>query len=180
MNNSPIDSEKLLLITDIPGYTPHISRLLCMMNYARFVTLQSVKGLSVKELDYLHDEESNSMGALLLHIASTDYYFRIITFEERELNNEEVKKWKAASDLGQMGRDEIKGNDLNYYTTILNEVRNEIFEMFKEKSDQWLEKKIKIWGGEPSNNYFLWFHVFEDEINHRGQINWIRKRLKGI
>jgi hypothetical protein len=29
----------------------------------------------------------------------------------------------------------------------------------------------------PANNHFKWFHVFEDEINHRGQIRWLRARL---
>jgi hypothetical protein len=26
------------------------------------------------------------------------------------------------------------------------------------------------------NNYFKWFHVFGHEINHRGQIRWLRAR----
>jgi hypothetical protein len=24
----------------------------------------------------------------------------------------------------------------------------------------------------------MWFHEFEDEINHRGQIRWLRKRIQ--
>jgi len=27
------------------------------------------------------------------------------------------------------------------------------------------------------NAHFAWFHVAEDEINHRGQIRWLRARL---
>ncbi|WQI98124.1 integrase, partial [Rossellomorea vietnamensis] len=26
--------------------------------------------------------------------------------------------------------------------------------------------------------HFKWFHVFEDELNHRGQIRMIKKRMK--
>jgi uncharacterized damage-inducible protein DinB len=26
------------------------------------------------------------------------------------------------------------------------------------------------------NNYFKWFHVVGHEINHRGQIRWLRSR----
>lgn len=33
--------------------------------------------------------------------------------------------------------------------------------------------------GTPTSNYFKWFHVFEDEINHRGQIRLIRKLTPG-
>lgn len=32
--------------------------------------------------------------------------------------------------------------------------------------------------GNPSNNNFMWFHVFEDALNHRGQIRWLRKRAE--
>jgi hypothetical protein len=54
----------LYLIGDVPGFTPQISRLVSMMNYARHTTLSAVAGLGVDELDYLHDPESNSIGAL--------------------------------------------------------------------------------------------------------------------
>ena len=28
--------------------------------------------------------------------------------------------------------------------------------------------------GQQVNNYFKWFHVLGHEINHRGQIRWLR------
>ena len=177
MNVPLIKPENLYLVTDIPGYTPDISRLICMMNYARQATLHSVNGLTVKELDHLYDAESNSIGALLLHIASVDFYYQKYTFEERDLTEEESQKWLAALDLGEKGQKEIKGNDLFYYTNLLSELRNRTYELFKEKDDEWLEKKVS-YGKSEANNYHLWFHVFEDEINHRGQISWLRKRLK--
>ena len=177
MNKPIIEQDKLYLVTDLPGYTPNISRLICMMNYARYVTLESVKGLTVEQLDYLQDKESNSIGALLYHIASTDFYFRIITFEERELTQEENEKWEAPSFLGEKGRAMIKGNNLEFYVNILNEERNKIYELLREKDDEWLEKTME-WYGNTSNYHHIWFHAFEDEINHRGQINWLKKRLK--
>ena len=179
MNEPIIKPEDLYLVTDVTGCTPHIGRLICMMNYARYVTLASVKGLTVEQLDYLHDKESNSIGALLYHIASTDFYFRIITFEERELTPEENEKWEAPSFLGKKGREEIKGNDLEFYINVLNEERNKIYELFKDKDDEWLEKKME-WYGNTSNYHHIWFHAFEDEINHRGQINWLKKRLRKV
>lgn len=176
MENSIIDSDKIYLVSDIPGYTPQISRLICMMNYARLVTLHSVKNLSMKELDFLIDEKSNSIGALLLHIASVDYYYQKLSFEDRDLTEEELKTWLTPLDLGDKGRKEIKGNDLNYYIEKLNETRNKTYELLKEKDDNWLETRIQYSKYE-ANFYHLWFHVFEDEINHRGQINLIKKRF---
>lgn len=177
MGKPIIEKEKLYLVTDIPGYTPNISRLICMMNYARQVTLHSVNGLTVKELDHIFDDKSNSIGALLLHIASVEYFYQKFTFEERDLTEEENSKWIAALDLGEKGQKEIRGNDLDHYINILSELRNRTYELLKGKDDAWLEKKVS-YGKTEANNYHLWFHVFEDEINHRGQISWLRKRIK--
>ena len=62
----------LYLITDIDGYTPHVGRLVSMMNYVRWTTVAEVEDLKIEHLDYLHDAESNSIGALLMHIAAVE------------------------------------------------------------------------------------------------------------
>ncbi|HAX48291.1 MAG TPA: integrase [Bacteroidetes bacterium] len=167
------------VITDIEGYTPQIGRLVSMMNYARSVTIDSVRNLTPSQLDFLLDEKANSIGALLLHIASTDYFFRILSFENRELTAEEDEEWAAASYLGERGREQIKGNGLDYYINILNLERQKVLDLMKTVNDEWLYKEMPLWDDKPANNYFMWFHVFEDEINHRGQINLIRKRFPG-
>ncbi len=165
------------LITDIEGYTPEISRLISMMNHARRVTIESVQNLTPLQLDYLLDEKANSIGALLLHIASTDYFYRILSFEKRELTPEEDQEWAPASYLGEPAREHIKGNGIAYYLEALDNQRNKILELFKTVNDGWLYEEVPFWDNKPANNYFMWFHVFEDEINHRGQINLIRKRI---
>ncbi|OCT11593.1 integrase [Paenibacillus pectinilyticus] len=167
----------IYLISDVPGYPPQISRLLSMMNYARYTTLEAVKNLSVHELDFLLDAESNSIGALLLHFAAVEYAYQVETFEKRELNEEEMSIWGAAIHLGEEGREKIKGNDLSYYVTKLNEVRERSYDLFKTVNDDWLDQQEEFWHNKQANHYFMWFHVLEDEINHRGQIRMVRKRL---
>lgn len=172
-----MNMDQILLITDIPGYTPQISRLLSMMNYARFTTLEAVNYLTTEQLDYLLDAESNSIGALLMHFAAVEYAYQVGTFEMRDLNDDEMLIWGAALNLGDEGRKTIRGNDLNYYIDKLNEVRNRTYELFKTVTDDWLYHQVEFWYGKQANFYFMWFHVFEDEINHRGQIRMIKKRL---
>ena len=89
----------LFLIGDLPGFTPQIARLVSMMNYTRSTTLQAVAGLGVDELDYLHDPHSNSIGALLSHIAAAEVGYQAATFDARDLNAEERQQWGAAIDL---------------------------------------------------------------------------------
>lgn len=172
--------DQLYLITDLPGFTPQVSRLLSMMNYARHTTITAINELNTEQLDFLLDEQSNSIGALLLHFAAVEYAYQVETFEGRELNEEELSEWGAALELGEKCRTSIQGNNLSFYVERLNEVRNRTFDLFKAVDDEWLYKEEPFWFNKPANNYFKWFHVFEDEINHRGQIRLIRKRLQQV
>lgn len=171
------DRSKLYLIQDIEGFTPEIGRLVSMMAWARATTLQAVRELTVEQLDYAPDEQSNSIGALLLHAAAVEAAYQAETFENRRLGEDEMNRWGAALELGERGRNEIKGRSLSDYLAILRDVREKTLDEFKKRDDNWLFEQSPFWGGHPANNYFKWFHVFEDEINHRGQIRWIRKRL---
>jgi uncharacterized damage-inducible protein DinB len=47
----------------------------------------------------------------------------------------------------------------------------------RDKPDAWLLEERDYPNNERTNNWYIWFHVPEDETNHRGQINWLRKRL---
>jgi len=85
-------------------------------------------------------------------------------------------EWGAGLDLGATARREIRGHDLNYYRSRLEEVRAKTLAELGRRDDAWLERQSPFWEGLPANNYFKWFHVFEDELNHRGQIRWLRKR----
>lgn len=170
-------NEPNLLIADISGYSPQISRLLSMMNYARFTTLQEVKDLTMEQLDYVAEEGGNSIGALLLHFAAVEYAYQVSTFEERELSQDELCEWGPALSLGDEGRTIIRGNELAYYLERLQEVRARTYELFRSVTDEWLYIEQPFWYDKNANYYFMWFHVFEDEINHRGQIRLLRKKL---
>jgi uncharacterized damage-inducible protein DinB len=170
-----MNDRDLFLIGDIPGFTPQIGRLVSMMNYARYTTLSAVEGLEVDELDYLHDPQSNSIGALLSHIAASEAGYQAATFYARDLNEEERLEWGAALDLGERARREIRGHELDYYLRRLEQVRAKTLEELGRREDQWLEEHTSFGSGQRVNNYFKWFHVFGHELNHRGQIRWLRR-----
>ena len=165
----------LYLIAPVAGYTPQIGRLVSMMNYARRTTLDEVGGLTVNHLDYLHDSHSNSIGALL-HIAAIEVSYQQITFGQSVLSQREMEHYEAALRLGARARRKIIGYDSDYYLRTLEGVRSKTLEEFAKRDDRWLDEETPFWNRQPANNNFKWFHVFEDEINHRGQIRWLRKR----
>ena len=166
----------LFLIGDLPGFTPQIARLVSMMNYARHTTAQAVAGLGVNELDYLNDPMANSIGALLAHIAAAEIGYQAATFEGRELNADEKQQWGAALDLGDRARREIRGHELAHYLAMLEAVRSKTLAELGRRDDQWLQEETSFGSGQRVNNYFKWFHVIGHEINHRGQIRWLRSR----
>src|SRR5512138_1220926 len=112
-----------LRIEPIAGYTPAIGRLVGMLTYARSTTLAAVEGLTLSQLDHLHDAESNSIGALLAHMAAVERSYQVLTFEERLLSPQEEGLWLAALKLGAEGRRSLRGYPFEHYQEELAEVR---------------------------------------------------------
>jgi uncharacterized damage-inducible protein DinB len=164
-------------IKTLGGFSPKIGELASMLEHTRTVTLEEVKNLSEEELDYLADECSNSIGSLLLHIASIEFVHQVISFENRDINELELTQWKAALELGEGARQVINKNSINYYLDELSKVREETLSKLKGLNDDWLLEEKKWGNGVPYNNYYLWFHVLEDEINHRGQMRMTKRML---
>ena len=162
-------------IEPIAGYSPIIGRLVGMLTYARNTTLAAVDGLTTAGLDHLHDAESNSIGALLAHIAAVERSYQILTFEDRVLSSDENERLSIALELGEDGRRSLRGHPLEHYLEELAGLRRATLTALAARDDEWLERSVvpapKI------NAHWAWFHVAEDEINHRGQIRWLRSRL---
>jgi uncharacterized damage-inducible protein DinB len=135
----------------------------------------SVVNLSAEETDFLFDENANRIGALILHLAATEKYYQLYTFENRGFNNEEKLEWETALNLGDNARASIVGKPIDYYLDIWTEVRKETFRLLKSKDDKWLNSKLKTGN---MNNHWAWYHVMEHQSNHMGQIRFIIKRIE--
>lgn len=172
-----MDLDTLYIIDQKDSLGLEFSKLVSMMNYTRYTTIEAVKGLTVEELDFLFDEQANSIGMLLAHLAAVEKTYQVITFENRDLNEKELSILLPALDLGSLGRETIKDNTIDYYLEQMAEARNTTIEMFKTLPDEWLYEQTPFWHDCYGNNFFKWFHVFEDELSHRGQIRLIKKML---
>lgn len=170
--------ENRFMVDEKAGYTPAIGRLLSMMEYTRMTTLEAVNGLTTEELDYRIDGKGNSVACLLHHIACVEEVYQIMTFENRDPNDEQMKRLEVGLNLGEKAHQEIYNNGIEFYKERLNQVRTRTLEMFMQKEDNWLDEVSPFGPIHSANNYFRWFHVFEDELNHRGQIRLIVKQNK--
>ena len=164
-----------LRIEPLAGYTPTIGRLVAILLYARQTTLAAVDGMSIPELDHLQDGSSNSIGALLAHIAVVERGYQCLTFEDRAPTADEQAAWEPAITLGAEGRRLLRGKPLEHYLHGLSEVRRLTLAGLAARDDAWLERSLRA--APAMNAHWAWFHVAEEEINHRGQIRWLRARL---
>lgn len=173
--------DNINIIGPLKGYSPQIGTFVSMLNWMRDSVLRATENLSQQELDYLLDSKANTIGALLLHLAATEVIYQDLTFNKlKDFSDTNKKKWSVPMNLGEAGRKQIKGNDLEYYLTALKQVREKTLAEFKKRDDKWFaEIDPSFFGNQPTNNYCKWFHVCEHEANHRGQITMIRKRLPG-
>ena len=164
-----------LRIEPLPGFTPAIGRLIGMLTYARSTTIAAVEGLTLPGLDHLHDDRSNSIGALLAHMVAVERGYQVLTLDDRLPSPEETALWSTALKLGAEGRRALRGQPLEHYLEQLAAVRRDTLEAMASRDDAWLDRTVS--GALKINVHWAWFHVAEDEINHRGQIRWLRARL---
>lgn len=175
-----ISDDNVNIIGPKAGFSPHIGTLVSMMTWMRGAILYPVEGMSQGHLDYLHDANSNTIGAMLLHLAATERYYQLNTFEGKKgWEGIDKKQFEVAMNLGEEARKTLKGKNIDYYLGILREVREKTLAEFRKRDDQWLLSVDTDWGWGPTNNYCKWFHVCEHESNHNGQIKWIKGRLPG-
>ncbi|TFE00563.1 DinB family protein [Jeotgalibacillus salarius] len=159
------------------GFEGKVGELVSMLEYSRGVLLEDIKDLSQSDLDFIAYDGANSIAALLMHIASVEFVYQLITHENRDFNEEELSEWKTALLLDPEATNEIKNQPLEHYIDILEETRKKTLSILASKNEEWLFEEGEWENGVAYNKYWFWYHVMEDEINHRGQIRVIKKML---
>lgn len=154
------------------GYSNDIGNMISMLDNLKKRVERNVKNLDQEGTDFLLDENANSPGAIIYHLAATEAYYQVYTFEGRSFNAEERAKWETALNLGDKARKQFKGKPIQYYMDIFDEVRAETKRLLKTKDDAWFKKK-----NGSMNNHWAWFHVMEHQANHMGQLAMITKRI---
>lgn len=172
------------ILGPLPGYSPQIGTFVSQLTWMREQNgvLRATEKLSKADLDYLFDKNANTIGALMLHLAATETYYGMHTFDGMAWDSWSAdikKKWDPAMNLGDAGRASIKGHDREYYVNVLHEVREKTLAEFRKRDDAWLLAADKSFPWGPTNNLCKWFHVCEHEAHHTGQIAMMRKRLPG-
>jgi uncharacterized damage-inducible protein DinB len=151
-----------------------------MLTYTRATTLAAVAGLAPSDLDHQHDTKANPIGALLSHISAIEWSFVASTPGGTPPSDADWPEWGPLFRLGPEAWAAARGQTLEEHLTRLAAVRARTLDGLRAVDDAWLVQHATLpWFREPVTHLWIWYHVMEDELNHRGQIRWLRGRLPG-
>lgn len=153
-------------------YSHDIGNMIVMLDNLKSRVENLVKNLNQEQTDFLIDNKANRIGALIYHLAATEAYYQIYTFEKRQFNEEEKVQWELALSLGEEAQQKFQGKPIDYYLEIYNQVRAKTKELLKTKDDKWFSRKNGA-----MTNHWAWFHVMEHQANHMGQLAFLTKRF---
>jgi len=157
----------------VEGYSPNIGVMIYMLEDLKDRITQEVKDLDQSQIDFEYDANANSIGALIMHLVSTESYYQVATLEGREWTKDELKKFGVAGELNAKVKSILKGKPISYYLDLWDEVREKTLVSLKTKDDAWFASNIE----EGLNYHYIWYHVMEHSANHMGQIATIKNRL---
>lgn len=156
------------------GYSPQIGAMVEMLEDLKSRITRRVQSYDQAQTDYLIDDNANSVGAMILHLAAVEAIYQKLSFENRQFNEEEGQKWNTALNLGEKAREELKGKPIQYYLDLWTEVREKTLSALKTKDDEWFARKMN----RNMNHHWAWFHVMEHQANHMGQIAMVASRAR--
>jgi len=70
-------------LKSVEGYSPNIGRMVYMLEDLKDKIMQQVKDLDQSQVDFQYDANANSIGALIMHLVSTESYYQTATLMGR-------------------------------------------------------------------------------------------------
>ena len=97
------DQAGLDIVGPKPGYSPQVGTFVSTLTWMRDANgvLAATKGLTQADLDVLFDKNANTIGALMLHLAATETYYQMNTFDGKKWDS-----WSADDEAEVGSRDE--------------------------------------------------------------------------
>ena len=152
--------------------TPIIGNLIALLNLTKVRIEETVQALNKGELDYILDVNTPTVGTLLKHMIFIEDAVQKKTLLGRELQTDELEFWYGSM-TGQLLARVVHGNTLKEYLDLWRTVRTDTVNLLIKCDDNWLyNDQFGV------NNYFMVFHIIEDQLGHLGQIKSILRKIR--
>jgi uncharacterized damage-inducible protein DinB len=173
---------KITTCDPVPGFARGIGRYVAQLTETRGNLLREVANLSPEQLSWYPNDETESIGTQLLHVAAIEWSWIFQDIFGRP--DEEFDGWAEALPI-RVGAPQVTGKPLAYFTERLDRVRGQILDALRELSDDDLSRLVgeaPLSEGEErrarlySIDWIL-FHLVEHEAHHVGQVELLRRLL---
>ncbi len=178
---STAPSWRVVSCDPVPGFSPSVGRYVAQLSETRQELLRYTPNLSPEQLSWHPDDQTESIGTQLLHVAAIEWSW---VFEEIfQRSSDEYDGWEEALPL-RVGLPQVEGKSLPYFVDRLDRVRDEILAALGGLTDDDLSRTVaspQEPGAEsPSEVYTIdWvlFHLVHHEAHHAGQIELLVRLL---
>jgi uncharacterized damage-inducible protein DinB len=176
------DNPKITTCDPVPGFAPGIGRYVAQLTEIRGNLLREVANLSPEQLAWHPNEEMESIGTQLLHVAAIEWSWIFQDIFGRP--DEEYDGWEEALPI-RVGAPQVCGQPLAYFTEKLAAVRAQALEALRGLADDDLARLVgeapPSDGEEPRARLYtidwILFHIVEHEAHHIGQVELLRRLL---
>jgi uncharacterized damage-inducible protein DinB len=165
----------------VEGFTPQVGRYVAQMNEVRADLTQMLEGLTIEQIDWHPDENTESIGTMLLHIDAVEWSW---IFEDifGKPDTEYPSEWSEAMPI-RLGVPQVQGRQFRWYLDKLNTTRERTLEVLRGFTDEDLKRLVGESEPRPGQekrsylftiDWIIW-HIIDHEAWHAGQIELLKR-----
>ncbi len=165
----------------VPGYSPQIGRYVAQLTEVRADLVHELDGLTLAQLDWHPDDQTESIGTLLLHIDSVEWsWIHQDIFGASD--DAYPGNWAEAMPI-RVKEPQVQGRPLAAYLAQLAATRARTLAVLQGFTDADLPRLVgeaePSPGQEPRStlytiDWIIW-HIIEHEATHVGQVELLRR-----
>lgn len=166
----------------VPGFAPSIGRYVAQLTETRGKLLREVEHLSPAQLSWFINDQTESIGTQLLHVAAVEWSWIFQDIFGRP--DDDYQGWEEAFPI-RVGASQVTGKPLAYFTEKLATVRAQVLNALRDLSETDAARLVGEGpvgeGEEPRSRLYtidwILFHLVEHEAHHTGQVELLRRLL---
>lgn len=175
-------SPEITVLEPATGVAPGIGHYIAQLTETRAELLRSLDGLTPEQLSWHPNDEVESIGTQLLHVAAVEWSW---VFEEIfRRSSDEYDGWEEAMPI-RAGIAQVSARPLSAFTDRLDRVRADIVRALTGLTDADLGRLVADATPSPgteagSHLYaidWILFHLVEHEAHHAGQVELLVRLL---
>ncbi|HYO49134.1 MAG TPA: DinB family protein [Chloroflexia bacterium] len=180
MSEPTATNPRIVTCNPVEGYSPQIGRYVAQLAELRHNLKRQVQGLSVEQLDWHPDEQTESIATQMLHLDAVEWSWMhedIFGTPDDQYPGE----WFEAMPI-RAGVPQVTGRPVEWYLSKLDSTREETLRLLKGFTDADLPRlvgeAILPEGQERKELYTIdWiiWHIISHEASHIGQIELLRR-----